>query len=191
MASLVVSIKGRELRRVSIEKPVVTIGRDASCDVTIDNIAVSRIHATLSFDGKGFSLEDAGSSNGVFVNGKKAEKISKLHMGDEILVLKHTVKLVADGGIDLSAARFTGQGDHSRHHHKDHGTKAPSASGKPVLRTMMMSDVDVAKLVAQKQQAQADEVEIESASGVPVAVAAGAVLVVLVGLLVVAYFATS
>lgn len=194
MASLVVSIKGRELKRVPIEKPTITIGRDASCDVTIDNIAVSRLHATVVFDGKGFSIEDAGSSNGIFINGKRASQRAKLNVGDEIMVLKHTVKLIAEGGHDTTTARFTGVGDHTRDRHRPEGIRKPQPN-KPQLSTMRMSEGDVGKLISQIAQAKAQsqqtvEVEQEDNSKTMTIVAVAAVLCVLLGLVAIGFFAT-
>ena len=48
-----------------------TIGRDQSCDVHADNPLVSRVHAKVSTADAGWVLEDAGSSRGVFWDGRK------------------------------------------------------------------------------------------------------------------------
>lgn len=57
----------------------VTLGRDAGCDVVIDDASVSSVHAKFTLeveepddedDGKRFFVQDAGSSNGTFVDGE-------------------------------------------------------------------------------------------------------------------------
>src|SRR4029077_5270815 len=47
-----------------------TIGRARRCDVVVDSGAVSRHHANLTLGGD-IEIEDAGSSNGTFVDGVK------------------------------------------------------------------------------------------------------------------------
>src|SRR5512140_594297 len=47
-----------------------TIGRASRCDVVIDSGSVSRHHANLTIGGD-VEIEDAGSSNGTFVDGAR------------------------------------------------------------------------------------------------------------------------
>ena len=49
---------------------ILTIGRASRCDVVIDSGSVSRHHANLAISGE-IQIEDAGSSNGTFVDGAK------------------------------------------------------------------------------------------------------------------------
>lgn len=52
-----------------LDIPEITIGRDPSCEVFLNDRTVSRRHAHLSIrDGRAF-LEDLGSLNGTWVNG--------------------------------------------------------------------------------------------------------------------------
>jgi membrane-bound lytic murein transglycosylase D len=62
------------------------IGRDAECDVQIDNIHVSRKHVEVSFSGEYWRFRDLHSSNGIFINGERVETASiedalTLHLG--------------------------------------------------------------------------------------------------------------
>lgn len=45
-----------------------TIGRDPQCDIFLNDMTVSRRHATLEVDGKGCVIRDENSFNGVWVN---------------------------------------------------------------------------------------------------------------------------
>ena len=47
------------------------IGRSAHCQVILDGEKVSRLHARSVIDDGGASVDDLGSANGVFVNGKR------------------------------------------------------------------------------------------------------------------------
>jgi pSer/pThr/pTyr-binding forkhead associated (FHA) protein len=46
----------------------VTVGRSASSSIFLDDITVSRTHATISKEGNSFVLKDAGSLNGTYIN---------------------------------------------------------------------------------------------------------------------------
>jgi pSer/pThr/pTyr-binding forkhead associated (FHA) protein len=49
------------------------VGRDESCDVTLEDDRVSRRHALLVSDGPDWSITDAGSKNGTFIGGTAVE----------------------------------------------------------------------------------------------------------------------
>ena len=70
LPELVLSLRERELARVSIEALRTTIGRDPSCDVVIDNVGISRLHATVEVIGDSFVLRDCDSQNGITLNGE-------------------------------------------------------------------------------------------------------------------------
>ncbi len=48
-----------------------TIGREAGCTIVSGNPTVSRTHAELTHDGKGWTIRDLGSSGGTYVDGRK------------------------------------------------------------------------------------------------------------------------
>ena len=54
------------------EEPFV-VGRDANCDLTISEQAVSRQHAKFERTTAGFTVTDLGSTNGTWVNGRNIE----------------------------------------------------------------------------------------------------------------------
>ena len=45
-----------------------TIGRAASCHVTLDDTYISQLHARVSTDEQGIVVEDLGSTNGTYLN---------------------------------------------------------------------------------------------------------------------------
>ena len=49
----------------------VRIGRATGMEMKLDDPSVSRCHAEVLFDGKVVRLKDAGSSHGVFIDGKR------------------------------------------------------------------------------------------------------------------------
>ncbi|HZU34936.1 MAG TPA: FHA domain-containing protein, partial [Gemmataceae bacterium] len=67
--------------------PLVRIGRDESCELTLESAggsAVSRQHAQVVLGSKGATLADAGSSNGTLLNGTVIDRATPLHVGDRI-----------------------------------------------------------------------------------------------------------
>lgn len=58
-----------------------TIGRNATCDYQIASSRISREHARIFKDTKGFRIKDLGSTNGTSVNGQKVGE-SRLNQGD-------------------------------------------------------------------------------------------------------------
>lgn len=46
-----------------------TIGRDPACDLFLNNMTVSRLHATIIIDGTTAKVKDEGSLNGTWVDG--------------------------------------------------------------------------------------------------------------------------
>ncbi len=67
-----------------LEGDQLTIGRDASNGVAINDAEVSRKHTRLSFQGGKYVVEDLGSTNGTFVNGQRLSGPVVLKPGDVV-----------------------------------------------------------------------------------------------------------
>ncbi|MCX4773457.1 FHA domain-containing protein [Streptomyces sp. NBC_01260] len=52
-----------------------TLGRDPQGDMTIDDARVSWRHATISWSGRGWFIEDHGSTNGTYVQGRRIQQM--------------------------------------------------------------------------------------------------------------------
>jgi Domain of unknown function (DUF1707)/FHA domain len=61
-----------------------TIGRTHDCDLRIENMSVSRLHAQLNRSEDGWLLNDLGSHNGTRVNGWLVKEAVPIHPGDLI-----------------------------------------------------------------------------------------------------------
>ncbi|MFD6168613.1 ABC transporter ATP-binding protein/permease [Streptomyces coeruleorubidus] len=64
-----------------------TLGRDPQGDVVFDDARVSWRHATVSFNGRSWVIEDHGSTNGTFVQGQRIHQMelgpgSAVHLGN-------------------------------------------------------------------------------------------------------------
>ncbi|MCB9727391.1 MAG: FHA domain-containing protein [Deltaproteobacteria bacterium] len=108
MPQLMVKLKERELQVVPITKPVFTIGRDPNNDVIIDNVGVSRIHASLTLEGSELIVRDMASANGVYVNGRQVDA-HPFRDGDQIQIGKFVVEYLEQGGPTLED--ISGEGD--------------------------------------------------------------------------------
>jgi pSer/pThr/pTyr-binding forkhead associated (FHA) protein len=77
----------------------VTLGRNSGCDIVIDQAAVSRRHARISWGAGGYRISDLGSMNGTYVDGKPVAECA-LADGTEIHVGEVTFRFVvpAAGG---------------------------------------------------------------------------------------------
>ncbi|MCW3064184.1 MAG: hypothetical protein JWN32_1356 [Solirubrobacterales bacterium] len=64
----------------------VVIGRASACDVKLDDPLVSRRHARVVSAEVGTGIEDLGSANGLYVNGRRCDGVTPLHPGDVIQI---------------------------------------------------------------------------------------------------------
>lgn len=93
MAKLILSLNGAVQREFTLTKERTTIGRKPDNDIQIDNLAVSGKHALIITILDDSFLEDLGSTNGTYVNGKLIKKHA-LRDGDVIAIGKHELKYV-------------------------------------------------------------------------------------------------
>lgn len=93
MAKLVLSMNGAVLGEFPLDKERISIGRKPDNDIQIDNLAVSGKHALVITILDDSFLEDLGSTNGTYVNGKLVKKHA-LRNGDVVGLGKHELKYV-------------------------------------------------------------------------------------------------
>lgn len=91
MAKLVLSMNGVVQGEHELNQERLTIGRKPDNDIQIDNLAVSGKHALVITILDDSFLEDLGSTNGTYVNGKLVKKHA-LKDGDVIAIGKHELK---------------------------------------------------------------------------------------------------
>jgi serine phosphatase RsbU (regulator of sigma subunit) len=86
MPSLWVEQPDRAPFEVELGRNALSIGRSAQSDLSIPSLSLSRNHARISPDGRGYLLEDSGSRNGTYLNGRPVAAPTALADGDEIRV---------------------------------------------------------------------------------------------------------
>ena len=97
MAKMILKYEAAVLKEIPLKQGSLTVGRTAANDLTIDNLAVSGHHAKIYYENDKFVLEDLNSLNGTFVNNQRVRK-SFLKNGDEVLIGKHTLVFMDEGG---------------------------------------------------------------------------------------------
>ena len=65
---------------------ITTLGRDVNNAIVIEDPFASSEHAVLTYRGRGWYVEDLGSTNGTFVNGRAVAAVAPLGFGDEIAI---------------------------------------------------------------------------------------------------------
>jgi hypothetical protein len=68
---------------VELQGTVAILGRDPSCDLVINDVKCSRRHAVMEAGPDGLVVRDSGSANGVYVNGRKVDRVA-LKEGDQV-----------------------------------------------------------------------------------------------------------
>lgn len=96
MASLVTS-KGPNLgQRFALAGDRLLIGRQEEADIYLESLAVSRSHARIVCQGGEYFVEDVGSSNGTFINGRRISGPTPLSMGDALQIGPYVLNMCDD-----------------------------------------------------------------------------------------------
>ncbi len=84
-ASLVI-IEGPNAGKVfAIPGVKACIGREEGVEIHVDDEAMSRTHAAITWEGSEYRIRDLGSSNGTWLNGSKVTEYA-LRNGDKLMV---------------------------------------------------------------------------------------------------------
>ena len=90
------------------------IGRSSELEMVLVEDMVSRHHAKITTTDDEVWIEDAGSTNGTFVNGEKITKV-RLKEGDRILVGTSIIKLVFEESASYDRRSDSGQAMFNKH----------------------------------------------------------------------------
>jgi len=105
MAKLVLSMNGAVQGEFELDQERFTIGRKPENDIQIDSLAVSGKHSMIITILDDSFLEDLGSTNGTYVNGKLVKKHA-LKDGDVIAIGKHELKYINENAFDDDEDEF-------------------------------------------------------------------------------------
>jgi hypothetical protein len=97
---------GQARRVFPLEADRVTVGSSLTNDVVIDEPSVSRVHAILQLLSSMWMVEDCGSRNGTYVQGKRIPSLHPLRPGEELRVGRVPLRLgghASGGGKETEA----------------------------------------------------------------------------------------
>jgi type II secretory pathway predicted ATPase ExeA len=90
-ARLIVSSGRKVVAEIALNRPRMVLGRDTSCDISLDSRYVSRYQNLFMETPEGWLLIDLSSTNGCFVNGRRVRE-HRLRDGDLIAVGHHQLR---------------------------------------------------------------------------------------------------
>jgi GGDEF domain-containing protein len=135
----------------------VTIGRASECALSLQHPSVSRHHCEISRDGDHYFIEDLGSTNRTYLNGKAVRR-EELHDGDQISVGNNAIKFFTghsleakyhDELIDLAIYDSLTGFYNRRHFHTLLEEEIERAKGSMPVSVLMM-DLDHFKNITEK-----------------------------------------
>ena len=89
--------------RFLLDDQEVAAGRHPDSDIFLDDVTVSRKHATFVAQGGGYTVRDSGSLNGTYVNRERIEE-AHLHTGDEVQIGKFRLVYYSSGAAQHAPA---------------------------------------------------------------------------------------
>ena len=102
MPKLLLKSHGAIIKEIPLDKQRLTIGRKPDNDIILDDQAASGHHARIIQIQAVYFIEDAGSSNGTFVNGKKTDR-KQLVSGDQVTIGQHALLYQEDNMASVVA----------------------------------------------------------------------------------------
>jgi pSer/pThr/pTyr-binding forkhead associated (FHA) protein len=99
MFRVTLMLGGNVVRKYPFDKEKVVVGRDADCEISINNVAVSRRHASIEKRGDQYILEDMHSGNGTFFNEEKIVS-HPLANGDTFVIGKYSLTFELIGDVE-------------------------------------------------------------------------------------------
>ncbi|MCU0691749.1 MAG: FHA domain-containing protein [Polyangiaceae bacterium] len=86
---------GCEGQRIALTPGRLIVGRSSACHIVVDDLLTSREHAQLVVTQNTLTVEDAGSTNGVYVNEERIREPRHLRDGDRIVIGTQELRVFA------------------------------------------------------------------------------------------------
>lgn len=128
MAKVIVMLGGKEIGTYPMKTYPFTVGREASCNVHIDNVGVSRRHCQFTLQNGRYFVEDLGSSNGTYFKSQRVQK-QQVEDGSQIGVGKY-VLVFEDQGLEFLPTAGGGAGKKA---------SAPGLGGLEAMKTFQLA----------------------------------------------------
>ena len=98
MFKVTVSDKSGQQSRLDFTKPEISVGRMKGNDIVLPKGNVSKRHATIHLRDKSFYVNDHGSTNGTYINGRKVTNEQFVAEGEKIYIGDFILQLDAASG---------------------------------------------------------------------------------------------
>jgi pSer/pThr/pTyr-binding forkhead associated (FHA) protein len=83
---------------ISLDRPIVFVGRHADCDIRIDSKKISRRHCCIIQLQDKLVIRDLGSTNGIYCNGQRVEE-AVLTPQDEVQIANIRYQVVVNDSV--------------------------------------------------------------------------------------------
>ena len=90
-----------DCQEVAITRGAITLGRGEDNTVVLKNGSVSTHHAKITTLFNASYIEDLGSTNGTYINGKRIQKHT-LHDGDTVLLGEQMIRIVKSDQMSVA-----------------------------------------------------------------------------------------
>ena len=149
MASVTVYFSGHEQGSYLLDKPMMVVGREATCQIYLDNRSISRQHCAFVFKDNDFLIQDLSSANGTYVNGQRITE-QRLKHGDEIIIGNYELRYHSASSVAVPPMAAAAAGvDESANTLDDHALRkavaavaaAPAVKPSPVQVEIKNSDM--------------------------------------------------
>jgi pSer/pThr/pTyr-binding forkhead associated (FHA) protein len=129
-SALVMYRPGGENRVFKLSRDVTVIGRREDCDLRIPLGEISRKHCKIIRSGDSFLVEDMGSSNGTYVNGRRVQSLDldagdTVQVGPVVFVLQIAGEPAADAIAPITAGHIRESAQHDSGSSSDAVTSSP------------------------------------------------------------------
>lgn len=111
---------------ISLDKPILLIGRDQECDIRFDSRKISRKHCCIAQVDDYLVVRDLGSTNGVRINGVRVVE-GRLKAGDELTIGSHRYQVRWDELAMAPPRQLTPRAVQKQEPPAKDGTAQPSA----------------------------------------------------------------
>lgn len=92
MLTILLKFNDQLLKTIETDRDAITIGRNESNEIQVDNLSVSKQHAKISKQDDKYVIEDLKSTNGTYLNEKIISR-AELNDQDVITIGKHTLEI--------------------------------------------------------------------------------------------------
>jgi pSer/pThr/pTyr-binding forkhead associated (FHA) protein len=111
---VILVLDDKPLGELALSAPRITIGRRTTCDIVIDDPAISGTHAVIHLENNAFVVEDLDSTNGTLVNGVAVRRHVLQHLDvieagqHKLYYFDHASSMDARAAMDTTVSYATG-----------------------------------------------------------------------------------